>query len=128
MVYFLPEYGQMQLYGQYAALYRMFTHQDWRHVCDPTTKKPRLFPSPGAAIEGAKDHVRQKLNPEILVGAAPSGEEVDDDILGVQEWLLQKQGGFAENQIVRNRKSKTKVVVERRGRKGGGHGPAKKKA
>lgn len=116
MTDFLPEYGQMPLNGQYAALYRLFTGQDWRHVCDPATKKPRLFPSAISAINGAKDHVRVKLNPELKVDGTPAQE--DEDILGVKDWLLGKQAETAEAKIIRNRKSKSKVVVERRERRG----------
>lgn len=114
---FLPEYSHMPHLGQYAALYRFFTNQSWRHVCDPTTKKPRLFSSVGDAIKAAKEHVRSKLNPDLKLLQAEPDDEVDEvaSMLGVEEWRLSKQNERAEVQIIRNRKSKSRVVVERKG-------------
>lgn len=115
---FLPEYGHMALNGQYAALYRFFTNQSWRHVCDPSTRKPVLFSSVARAIEAAKEHVRVKLNPDVKV-MQPAPDDDDKDlevVLGLEQWRLSRQNERADNQILRNRKSKSRVVVERIGR------------
>lgn len=114
---FLPEYSHMALLGQYAALYRFFTNQSWRHVCDPATKKPRLYSTVGQAIEAAKDHVRGKLNPDVRVAQTEPDDEdkAIGDVLGIEEWRAARQNERAESQIIRNRKSRSRVVVERKG-------------
>lgn len=114
---FPPEYGHMSLNGQYAALYRLFTNQSWRHVCNPETKKPLLFDSVGKAITAAKEHVRNKLNPDLRT-AEPVVDEDDkalQDVLGIEQWRASKIEERAENQIIRNRKTKSRVQVERKG-------------
>ena len=114
---FLPEYGQMPLNGQYAALYRLFTNQSWRQVCDPRTKKALLFQSVGDAIKAAKEHVRVKLNPD-LTSSEPVVDEDEaslQDVLGVQQWRASKIEERAENQVIRNRTTMTRVKVERKG-------------
>jgi len=114
---FLPEYSQMPLHGQYAALYRFFTNQSWRQVCDPKTRKPLLFDSVGKAISAAKEHVRGKLNPDLRI-SEPVIDEDDkalEDVLGIEQWRASKIEERAENQIIRNRKTMTRVKVERKG-------------
>lgn len=114
---FLPEYGHMSLNGQYAALYRFFTNQSWRHVCDPKTKKPLLFGSVSKAIDAAKEHVREKLNPDLKTAEPVVDEDAKalQDVLGIEQWRAAKVEERAENQIIRNRKTKSRVQIERKG-------------
>lgn len=111
---FLPEWGQMSLGTQYVGLYRFFANQSWRFICDPATKQRRYFGTATDAIKAARDHVQVKLNPDIK-SQHDDDEDVElKDALGLQAWRQQKQNERAESQIVRNRKSKTMVVVERK--------------
>lgn len=111
---FLPEWGQMSLGTQYVGLYRFFAGQSWRFICDPATKQRRYFGSASDAITAAREHVRGKLNPAITAQQDNDEDEELRDVLGLQEWRLRKQNVRAETQIIRNRKSKSLVVVERK--------------
>ena len=114
---FLPEWSQMSLGGQHVGLYRFFTTQSWRQLCDPKTKKKLLFGTASAAIAAARDHVRSKMNPDIrTLGAEPDDDsKAIADVLGIDEWRQSKIEERAENQILRNRKTMTRVKVERKG-------------
>lgn len=107
----------MSLGGQHVGLYRFFTNQSWRFICDPKTKQRRMFGSASDAIKAARDHVQGKLNPDIKLQPIEPDTETEElrDVLGLDAWRQQKQNERAENQIVRNRKTKTRVIVERKG-------------
>lgn len=114
---FLPEWGHTALGNQYVGLYRFFTTQSWHQLRDPQTKKRRYFGTASEAIRAAREFVQGKLNPDITVQVTepdPGTEELRN-VLGLDAWRQQKQNERAENQIIRNRKTKTRVIVERKG-------------
>lgn len=104
----------MALGTQYVGLYRFFADQSWRFICDPATRQRRYFGSATDAIRAARDHVQCKLNPGIRSQHDDDEDEELKDALGIQAWRQQKHNERAENQIVRNRKSKSRVIVERK--------------
>lgn len=116
---YLPEWNQMPINGQYAAIYRFFARSSWSYLRDPQTKQKLLFSTAGQAIAAAREFVRKTLNPELRSMTAdepesdPSKELAEK--LGVNSWRQSKQEERAENQIIRNRKSKRRVIVERKG-------------
>ncbi len=115
---FLPEFKVVPLNGGYAPVFRLFELGEWRYVCDAKTKKKRIMQTSSQALQVAREHVKKILNPEIrTIDAGRSGddEEAMKDILGVSSWRAKKHQAKAEAQIVRNRKTKKAVVVERRG-------------
>ena len=107
----------------------MGTDVAWHPVCRPLSvlrgsvlavhlrplhKEGRYFGSASDAITAAREHVRGKLNPAITAQQDNDEDEELRDVLGLQEWRMKKQNARAETQIVRNRKSKSLVVVERK--------------
>lgn len=122
---FLPEYSHLRTIGGCIGLYRLFSNASWRQVADATTRKVIIYQDPAAAIRGAKEVVRRKLNPKILVdeaAPAPTAED-EEDILGVQQFLEAKREEVAQAKIFRKRKSMKPVVVERKAKRGNRHGP-----
>lgn len=109
----------MSLGGQHVGLYRFFTNQSWRFICDPATKQRRMFGCAADAIKAAKQHVQGKLNPDIKLQPVEPDTETEElrDVLGLDSWRQQKQNERAQAHIIRNNKSKRLVVVEqKRGR------------
>lgn len=122
---FLPEYSHLRSIGGCIGLYRLFSNAAWRQVADPATKKVIIYPDPSAAIRGAKEAVRRKLNPKILVDETapiPLVDEDEEDILGVRKFLEAKQEEAAQAKIFRKRKSMKPVIVERKEKRGPRHG------
>jgi hypothetical protein len=115
----MPDTSTMPRPGGYGGLYRLYDNQPWRHVSDPKTGKPIIFPTITEAVKGAKQVIRVKLNPHLRSQQAAPTEE-DDDILGIEEWMKGKQEDTAKTRaLIKNGKHNKPFKVEIRARKRG---------
>lgn len=110
MADFLPEYTYLPIGALYRPAYRLFVGQ-------PLHLVPSVEPcvTVSAAINAAKDYVREKLNPPIRVEHA----EMVADVLGVDAWHQERAERRARDQeqvlgaiVIKGRQ----VKVERRRR------------
>lgn len=116
---FLPEYAQASIGAHYIGMYRLFTNQKWQAVCDPSTKKAARYSSAIEAVAAAKEYVRAKLNPVIR----SETKEPERDVLGLKDWLRDRQTEHATAKLIGKTKRFKPVVVEHK-KRGRLHGKA----
>jgi len=113
---FLPETSTMPAPGGFRALYRFFSGQSWRPVCDKH-RNAIIYKDVIQAIKAAKEVLRVKLNPDLkcsTIDVAPD----DADVLGIEEWRKKKIEQYGDSKaIVRNGKRHAPFVVERKVKK-----------
>ena len=112
---FLPEYGAFSRPGgSYSAIYRIIEDSPMKFVNVPGTRIPEVYESYSAAYSAAKCFVRDLLNKgrsAVIENAAP---EVEQDLLGIEDWRRGKQEEYASVKAIARSKAMAKVVVENR--------------